>query len=204
MAKRTEGFDEAILQQAKLEFLKNGYEKASLRTIAQNADVSTSAIYTRFKDKEGLFRELLRPAAEKLLNYMETYLGQFEALNADFQACQRLSCAERGYGGFLDILYEYFDEFKLLVTSSTNGIYRSYLEKIVALHVNCTIQFLEVSQNAAYREGQITEGFIYILSSSFYSGLFELAVHNICREESEQYFNELKDFYERGWSRYLK
>ena len=44
MAKRTEGFDEAILKHAKIEFLEKGYELASLRIIAQNASVSTSTI----------------------------------------------------------------------------------------------------------------------------------------------------------------
>lgn len=203
MAKRTEGFDEVILQKAKQEFLENGYENASLRTIAQNASVSTSTIYTRFKDKEGLFRALIRPAAEKLLTYMENSLGYFQNLDADTQISEQTAYSGLGYCGFLDILYEYFDEFKLMVTCSTNGIYRSYLEKIVELDVNCTVQFLKVSQNRAYKDGRITEGFIHILSSGFYSGLFEIAVHNMDRTESEPYFQELKSFYERGWSKYL-
>ena len=46
MAKRIESFDAVILEHAKVEFLKNGYDNASLRTIAQNANVSTSTIYT--------------------------------------------------------------------------------------------------------------------------------------------------------------
>ena len=37
----------------KEEFLEKGYTDASIRTIAQNAGVSTSTIYTRYSDKEG-------------------------------------------------------------------------------------------------------------------------------------------------------
>lgn len=48
MASRIEGFDEAILYHAKNEFLEKGFADASLRTIAQNAGVSTSTIYTRY------------------------------------------------------------------------------------------------------------------------------------------------------------
>ena len=203
MAKRTEGFDEAILQCAKQEFLENGYENASLRTIAKNASVSTSTIYTRFRDKEGLFEALISPAAQKLLQYMQTYFQDFESLDAAVQTEKMLDYANRGYDGFLDIFYENFDEFKLMITSSTNGIYRKYLEKIVALDVQCTIAFLQASDNAAYREGRITEGFIHIVSSGFYAGLFEIAVHNIKREESERYLQELKNFYNNGWNGYL-
>ena len=203
MAKRTEGFDEAILQHAKQEFLENGYENASLRTIAQNAGVSTSTIYTRFGDKEGLFQALVGPVGEELLSYVRSSFQEFEDLDPHSQEAQRVDYSDRGYSGFLDILYAHFEEFKLLVTSSTNGIYRSYLEEIVELDVRCTVEFLKSTGNAAYREGRIPEGFIHILSAGFYSGLFEIAVHNMGRAESEEYFQELKDFYNRGWSSYL-
>ena len=203
MAKRTEGLDEAILARAKEEFLSRGYENASLRTIAQNAAVSTSAIYTRFGDKEGLFRALIAPAAEQLLDYMRRYFGAFTALEAGVQAAEQVNYAQRGYDGFLDILYEHFEEFQLLVNSSTNGIYRGYLEEIVALDTACTVKFLRSTANRAYQEGRITDGFIHIVSAGFYSGLFEIAVHNIQRSEAEQYLQELKNFYASGWSSYL-
>ena len=61
MASRIEEFDEKILLCAKEEFLEKGYTDASIRTIAQNAGVSTSTIYTRYSDKEGLFRFLVEP-----------------------------------------------------------------------------------------------------------------------------------------------
>ena len=44
MASRIEEFDEKILACAKEEFLEKGYTDASIRTIAQNAGVSTSTI----------------------------------------------------------------------------------------------------------------------------------------------------------------
>ena len=46
MASRIEGFDARIIACAKEEFLNKGYADASIRTIAQNAGVSTSTIYT--------------------------------------------------------------------------------------------------------------------------------------------------------------
>lgn len=203
MAKRVEGFDAVILEQAKQEFLKNGYENASLRTIAQNASVSTSTIYTRFKDKEGLFKALLQPVADELLHYMSSYFTDFQNLDAIQQEENCAEYSQRGYNGFLEIIYSHFDEFKLFVNSSTNGMYRNYLEQIVNLDVQCTVEFLKASQNEAYLEGRVTEEFIHILSSGFYSGIFEIVVHDMKREESERYFAELQAFYNMGWSRYF-
>ena len=64
LAKQIEGVYEAVLECAKKEFLEKGYKDASLRTIAQEAGTSTSSIYTRFGDKEGLFRAIVEPVAE--------------------------------------------------------------------------------------------------------------------------------------------
>ena len=73
MASRIEGFDEKILSCAKEEFLEKGYTDASIRTIAQNAGVSTSTIYTRYSDKEGLFRFLVEPVERKIYGILRSW-----------------------------------------------------------------------------------------------------------------------------------
>ena len=140
---------------------------------------------------------------DELLEYTSTYFKDFQNLDVMVQHLQCAEYSKRGYQGFLDIIYAHFDEFKLLVTSTTNDMYRNYLEEIVSLDVECTVAFLKASDNKAYKEGLITEGFIHILSAGFYSGIFEIAVHNMQREDSEKYFTELQAFYDFGWSRYL-
>ena len=48
MASRIEEFDEKILLPVRKQNLEKGYTDASIRTIAQNAGVSTSTIYAVF------------------------------------------------------------------------------------------------------------------------------------------------------------
>lgn len=50
-----------ILQAAREEFIQLGFEKASMRTIAKKAKVSTSNIYNYFENKEHLLTEILQP-----------------------------------------------------------------------------------------------------------------------------------------------
>ena len=52
-----------VLQSAQREFLDKGYEKASLRSIAQNAGVTTGALYVRFPNKSALFAALVEPVS---------------------------------------------------------------------------------------------------------------------------------------------
>lgn len=59
------------------EFLEYGFTKASLRRIAGSSGVSTNSIYTRFKDKEGLFKAIVDDAAAGLMNiYLESIQKQ--------------------------------------------------------------------------------------------------------------------------------
>ena len=204
MANRVKGFDEHILRCAKEEFLDKGYEDASLRTISKNANVSTSTIYTRYHDKEGLFRALVEPAAIELLNYLKDSLHGFEALEPEAQKNERMDYTLKGYDGFLDVLYRYFDEFQLMTTSSTNGLYRYYLDQLVDVDVACTVHFLKTTKNPAFLEGRINEEFIHVISSAFYTGVFEIPVHHMKREDAKKYLEQLSCFYNQGWSLYLK
>ena len=64
MAKRIAGVTEKLMEAAKQEFLKNGYERASLQAIAEKAGSSKGAIYIRYPDKESLYRSLVQPAMD--------------------------------------------------------------------------------------------------------------------------------------------
>lgn len=56
-----EYINEAILKSARTEFLAKGFRNASLRTIAQEANVTLSNIYNYFQDKDAIFVELFKP-----------------------------------------------------------------------------------------------------------------------------------------------
>ena len=203
MASRVEGFDEAILCYARTEFLEKGFADASLRTIAQNAGVSTSTIYTRYADKEGLFRYLIKPASEGMKEFLASSLNQFEALPKEEQKDTYKECSNQGFPKVLDLIYAYFDEFKLLISCAPNNLYHDFIEELVEIDTQCTKHFLENMGSEAYQQGRITDGFLHVVSSAFYSGLFEVVIHDMPREEAVNYVNELRTFYNSGWKEYF-
>ena len=203
MASRVEEYDKEILFYAKKEFLEKGFSDASLRTIAQNAKVSTSTIYTRYLNKEGLFRYLVEPASKGMTEYIYSSLNAFESLDKSEQKEKRVEYSDDGFPGLIDIIYEYYDEFKLLVTCSPNNFYHDFLETIVDIDMECMKKFLESVGSEAYANGEITEGFIHVVSSAFYSGIFEVVIHDMPREEAETYINKLRRFYDNGWKDYF-
>lgn len=48
----------------KAEFLEKGFEKASVRSIANRAGMSAAGIYRHFKDKEAMFDALVAPLVD--------------------------------------------------------------------------------------------------------------------------------------------
>lgn len=63
-----------LLASAAAEFSRVPYEKASLRVIYGNADVTTGALYFFFDGKEDLFSAVVTPVIEEIISIIETVL----------------------------------------------------------------------------------------------------------------------------------
>jgi AcrR family transcriptional regulator len=60
-----------IIDSARKEFLRKGYQKASIRAIADKAKTAKSNLYNYFKDKDRLFSSVLEPTVGKIWTGLE-------------------------------------------------------------------------------------------------------------------------------------
>lgn len=58
--------DPRLLASAEVEFLDKGFINAELKTICENAGITTGAVYKRYKGKEDLFCAVVDDIAKKL------------------------------------------------------------------------------------------------------------------------------------------
>lgn len=203
MASRVEEFDEKILVCAKEEFLEKGFADASLRVIAKNAGVSTSTIYTRYSDKEGLFHCLVEEISEGIRELLYQSLDSFSHSSKKAQEEQIMEYSDSGFSKIIAYIYEHFSEFKLLVVCSPSGVYQEFLESIVSIDTKYMKKFLQSIESQALKEERITEGFLHVVSSAFYSGVFEVVIHEMPIEDARKYIGELRNFYSGGWKVYF-
>ncbi|MFI6576956.1 TetR/AcrR family transcriptional regulator [Nocardiopsis sp. NPDC050513] len=71
---RTEGDTRAEIREAALElFAEKGFEKTSLREIADRLGVTKAALYYHFPSKDDLLRALVVPFAEEIERVIDTY-----------------------------------------------------------------------------------------------------------------------------------
>lgn len=199
MASRIEGVHEKILECAKEEFLENGFERASIRTIANNANTSTNSIYVRFVDKENLYRSLVDPVANGFIERLQIGLHGFDKMSKEDQQKYRNTYAKQGSLDIIEYIYDNFDYFKILIMSGEYKLYQKFLHKIVDIDVKYTILHIETIGNDAITSGRFTSDFAHMLAVAFYSGFFEIIVHDMKKNEAQIYIQRLRKFYTTGW-----
>jgi TetR/AcrR family transcriptional regulator, cholesterol catabolism regulator len=100
----------AAIKQAALDvFRENGYERTTVRGIAERAGVTLSTLYTHIGSKEKLFLELVQPVIERPTAAMQeiatSSLSPAEKLRASIVA------AASTYDEYFPELFMYFNDF---------------------------------------------------------------------------------------------
>ena len=200
MAKQIEGVYEAVLACAKKEFLEKGYKDASLRVIAQAAGTSTGSIYTRFKDKAGLFNAIVGPAADQLKDMFVEIQENFHSLDDSTQEAEMGEYTSRHQMEMLEYIYDHFDEFRLLLDCSDGTRFSGFVDELVDIEVEYTYKYMEVINCESVKSGIVTEDFIHIIVTAYFNGMFEVVRHNMSRDDARKYIRLLNRYHMQGFS----
>ncbi len=197
MRQETEGVTEALLESAKKEFLEYGFNKASLRRISANSGVSTNSIYTRFKDKQGLFSAIVKSSADEL---MDIYIKSIdEALS-----CENVSSAshagDKGTNLVLQYIYENLDDFKLIFCRSQGTEYENYFDKLGEIEEGYYRNF---AKRYAKDNKKIDDFFIHVYCRIGWQYIYELVSHEKSYEEAKKFMENVRIFHEAGWTAVL-
>ena len=184
MAKQKAGVYDKVLECAKEEFLSKGFLDASLRTIAQAAETSTGSIYTRFGDKEGLFRAIAEPVVDQ-------FKAMFRRVQEDFHQLSE---------EVLDYIYDHFDVFRLLLDGAHGTRFSCFLDELVDIEVEYTYKYMEVIGCESVKSGLVTEEFIHIIVTAYFNGMFEVVRHNMDRAAAHRYVKMLNRYHMAGFS----
>lgn len=204
MAKQIEGVYENVLACARDEFLASGFERASLRQIAQNAGTSTGSIYTRFGDKHGLFDALVAEPAQSLMDWFRSEHEVFAALPPAQQRERSFRYSDERMPQFTQHIYDHYDAFKLLFTCAEGTQYKDFIHQFVQVDVKHTLLFMEAMNSDVLTSGRATMDLIHMLSSAFFTGILETIVHDMPRDEAIAYTRQIQKFYQAGWKSLLQ
>ena len=195
MSYKNHELDEAIYLSSKEEFLKNGFQKASLRKIADNASITTGALYTRYKSKDELFESIIKDHINFNFNMDEINNAYLDAQkNKDVEKfLEAIKLEEKMY---LDFMFEYYEECLLLFCKSEGSRLFSNIKSMIENKNSQTIAFFkEISTHELSYEGisLIINGqlsyFKYILEKGY------------SKEKAKQVLETLEIFLDAGWKK---
>ena len=142
MARRIEGVSDQLLRCAREEFMEMGFQEASLRVIAAKAGTSTGSIYTRYGDKDGLFRALTEEAVEGLIESFEAAQSAFDNRPAEAKG-DALDYASEQVVEMVNYLYDHLDAFRLLARCSDTDHFDRMIDRLIDIDVKYTLRFLQ-------------------------------------------------------------
>lgn len=205
MKRQVEGVSEQIISCAEREFLNKGFADASLREIASMSGVSTSSIYTRFKDKAGLFDALVSSVIQELKSWYSSNQIQFQKKSflttedSNKRVKDMFLFSGDKIDFFLDYIYDHLTVFQILIMKSEGTRYSNFVNDFVEMDVKYTIQFINSLGSNLLESKVVTPELLHIITSSLYVGIFETVIHGMSRKDAHAHIKRLRRFFVCGW-----
>ena len=199
MEERTTATLEKIQEAVRAEFLDKGFQGTSLRQIVKNAGVTTGAFYGYFSSKEALFNALVEPHAAALMGkFMEaqtSFAELPEEQQPDHMGEESSSCVH----WMVDYICRHREPVKLLLTRAEGTGYEQFIHNMVEVEVESTLRYMEVLRHLGRDVPELSRSLCHIIASGMFSGLFEIVVHDMPREQAQRDVEQFRQFYTGGW-----
>ncbi len=201
MARDKEKHHERIIEAAAAEFLKYGYQDASMRRIASAAGMSVSGLYKHFSSKEEMFSALAEPARQGFL----ALFSREENDQRKFIDAGDLSVWDTGKDASLAIayIYDHLDSFRLIICKSQGTKYEAFLHDLAVLEEETTLSFMDLLKKQGIKINDFSMKELHLLTTANISAIFQTVEHDFTREEAMHYADTLDRFFSRGWREFF-
>ena len=187
MAKADRSIDPRILASAKEEFLELGFEKASLKSICEKAQVTTGALYKRYKGKEDLFCAVVADTVADLQAILKEKQGSGPEHLSD-EALMKAWDMDEGYMmWWFEFLYERHDGFVLLLKCAESTRYANFQHDWVEEMTEATYAYYEEAFRRGLTTVKMSHQEMHILLSAFWETIYEPFIHDYTWEQIKEH-----------------
>ena len=198
---------EKLLISAQNEFLKYGYEKASLRTICKNVGLTTGALYFFFNNKEDLFKSLVKKIANSFKKIICAFVEKENYKNIWNGNCKyidNLNYHVEHEKKFMKYMYANKTAFILLVMKSQGSCYENYYNEVLQLVEEVFREFLELYKCKTSRNPNINEYTIHCLVSWRMHSYINVLNSDLTLHEALTQAEVIANYAVGGWNRIMK
>lgn len=189
-----------IMAAAREEFMEKGYEKASMRSIADRCGMTAAGIYRHCKDKEDLFCQLVVPAEDKLKEWAKDHIQRY---TDPAKKGKKITWQDSHIDMMRELVYPNMVDFHLLIAKSKGSRYENFLHDMTDESQNRFLDYLAKLRKSGANAPKITPVQLHLLMTAYITALFEPVVHNYSYEEAIDALSVLEAFFLPGWKRLM-
>lgn len=192
---------EKIVEAAMREFQEKGFERASMKAVADAVGMTSAALYRHFASKQDMFAALVQPAVNALSAWVEKHVASsYDVLERNDSG--RMWDFEDDYNDarmVLDVMYQQPETFRLLFCCAAGTPYESCVHDMIEQCTDEMMRFLQSckAQGLSVREIQRDE--MHMLISAYCAALLQPIEHGYDRADAERYLKTMVDFFTPGW-----
>lgn len=187
MAKADHSIDPRILESAKQEFLASGFEKASLKHICEQAEVTTGALYKRYRGKDDLFCAVVAETVADL-NDIVKEKSSIPVQDLPDEALIRAWDMDEEYMmWWFQYLYERHDGFVLLLKCAEGTSYSNFPHDWVDKMTEATYNYYKEARRRELTRTDISREEMHILLSAFWTTIYEPFIHNFTWKQIQEH-----------------
>ncbi|MDR1395652.1 MAG: TetR/AcrR family transcriptional regulator [Deltaproteobacteria bacterium] len=188
-----------ILEAGRAEFIKSGYQQASLRTIARQAGLSVGAVYGHFQDKLSLFAAAVSPACEGLLAFFTDSRAEFDELAYLQRAGESIKLANQKVRQMINYIYDRLEIFQLLQSGPPGHDLEDLINRAADAHLALMKDYNRLLESLGSRINQVSDNVLHILNTSYLTAVFEPVIHGLSRRQALTYIDSILIFFNAGW-----
>jgi len=188
--------DPRLLMFAQEEFMEFGFIKAELKRICKNADITTGAVYKRYKGKEDLFSAVVAEVEYKLNDFLK------QRSNVDFSSLSDQEVHDlwimtyENMIPFFELLYENREKFILLIDKAAGTRYENFSHEYVTKMSYVYEQYYDEAVKRGLAHAKVTREEFHVLLSAFWTCICEPFVHNMSWKEIENHCKTICRFFD--------
>ena len=187
MSVRDTSIDPRLIQSAREEFMTNGFIKADLKRICENAGVTTGAVYKRYKGKEDLFMAVVKEAADKMDSFVELRTEIDFSNITDKQICDTWSMNEEYVLELFRMLWNIRKDLIILLEKSAGTAYENYVHDFALRMTKAYMQYYLEAKKRGLAKADISEEQMHVLCTAFWTAIYEPFIHKMTWKKIEEY-----------------
>ena len=189
-----------IMAAAKAEFMEAGYDRASMRSIAERCGMTAAGIYRHCRDKEDLFDQIVSPAVERINEWIDAHVARYiDAVNQG----ERLQWRDSEIDMMREVVYPNMEEYHLLLAKSQGSKYESFLHDLTERHQNQLLSYIPMLKSQGYEVWNIEPKELHLLLSAYSTALFEPVIHSYPPEDAIRCLDTVEAFFLPGWKKLM-